>query len=129
MRYNTLASFNMTAQYMSWGERFNEADGLTYREYDKPASIRCHMSLNAGGSMVLNTKGQLQPFGIIHTIKDPSGVDVMNEVWYQIQTVQPVFDAWGNVSSYRHRLSTLDAATMMEPINPRVDYPDLDQSQ
>lgn len=116
----------MTLAYRSW-EPEERDGGRVYRGYAPLERLRGTLYVTGPGSMYLTTAQELQLFGIVHTIKDPAGRPIMDETWYSIQNVQPVFDAAGFISSYRHRLAMLDAALMDDPIDPPQDYPDLDQ--
>lgn len=127
MRTNTLVTYPMTAQYREWIPRTTLSTGLTYRQYSDAKPVRCNIVVTTIGAISLFSSESLQPFAIVQDMKDASGTGVMDEVWYSVQKVTPIFDAFGNVSSYRHQLAMLAAELLSEPINPPAEYPDLDQ--
>lgn len=130
MKFNTLIRHKMTATYHSWVERYEETDGLTYRQYDEdaPMELKCTVFLSTVGNMQLLSFEKLQTFGVIRDLHDAAGTNLMDDQWYTVQRVQPVFDASGTLTSYRHTLAAVDGNFFTEPITPKREYPGVDQS-
>lgn len=128
MRFNTLTKYPMTADYRAWEPLLDKTTQLTYRKYENAEQIDCQVFISQTGILHLTTSRSLQPFGIIQHMRDAAGEPVMDENWYTIQRVVPVFDSFGHVSSYRHSLAVLDPRDIEKPINPPQSYPQLDQA-
>lgn len=127
MKFNTLIEFPMTATFHSW-EPETRDDQRTYRGYAPGRDVDCIITVSTTGTVNLLSPEKLQSFGIISQMVDAGGSAVMDETWYSIQRITPVFDATGYVSSYRHHLAVLAPELMGQPINPPGDYPLLDQA-
>lgn len=126
MRTNSLISYQMESTVHHWEVEQRE-DSRYYRDYDEGRAVPCTISLSPIGTLMLTAGEQFQSFAIISELRDSQGTPFMDEVWYSVQRVQPVFDAMGTLSSYRHTLAPLAAELIDEPINPPRSYPQFDQ--
>lgn len=120
MKYNTMIDYPMTAMYQPWEEE--EREGGTWRKYAPPEqaeSIRCYVSVTVTGGIVLTSPQELQQFAAVQGMTDATGNPFMNTSWYSVQRVVPVFDALGNLSSYRHSLAAFPSQLITEPLVDR----------
>lgn len=126
MKFNTLVPYNMEADVHYWEEELR--DGQYYRKYDGGRVVRCTINISIMGSLSLYCHEQFQPFSIISELRDSKGDKFLDEVWYSVTRVQPVFDAMGTLSSYNHTIAPLAAELIEQPITPRAEYPQFDQT-
>lgn len=130
MKFNTMINYPMTVQYRSWVPRFDKTLSLTFRQYSKdPETIRCILQVSPIGNITLYSKEKLQMFCILQDIKDAGGEGVMEEEWYTVTKVTPVFDGGGYLTSYKHNIAYMAPEFVEQPIEPLIIYPDIDQQQ
>lgn len=128
MKFSTVENYPMTATYRPWEPEFKENEQLTYRKYaEQPETIDCLVMVSPIGAVSLYTDRNLQLFGIIDGMFDAAGTPVMNEVWYSVQKVTPVFDSAGYIKSYKHNIAILAPELVTVAIDAPVQYPGLDQ--
>lgn len=127
MKTNALTAYHMEATVHHWEAEQSEQDSRYYRIYDAGRNVPCTVSLSPIGTLMLAAGEQFQSFAIVSEMRDANGTPFMDEVWYSVQRVQPIFDAMGALSSYRHTLAPLAAELIDEPINPPRSYPQFDQ--
>lgn len=125
MKWNTLITYSQSARYRPWEPE--DRNGVLFRNYLEGERIKCGISLTAVGTLQLTTDQQLQTFAAIQSIEDAAGNRVLDDTWYTVQKVTPIFDAGGYITSYRHTLAVLAPELIALPIDPPAEYPDLDQ--
>ena len=126
MRFNTIVNYPMTAGYRTW-EPETRDDTLTYRSYGDPQEIKCTIVVTITGNLALMAAEPIQQFAIVHSLQDAGGKAFMDDVWYSVQRIIPVFDGAGYLTSYRHQLAILAPELVGKPIDPPQQYPGVDQ--
>lgn len=123
MRYSTLSTYDMSCKYKEWIPE-TRADGQEYRDYahDGPVeNLPCRIVVNTVGALVIYSPVQLQVYAMVYDFVDPSGTLFMNDMFYAIRDVRPIFDPMGNINAYLHNLVTLSSTITNAPISPKPD--------
>ena len=130
MKMNTLVNYPMSVEYRSWEPYHDKTLSLTFRNYSTtPETINCILQVSPIGAITLYSREKLQLFCIIKDIKDAGGEVVMEDEWYTVTKVTPVFDGGGYLTSYKHNIAYMAPEFVEQPIEPLVFYPDIDQQQ
>jgi hypothetical protein len=114
MKLNTFRKYTFTAGYSGYTTFTDPDTGASQKTYQDPIKIKCWVSNNALGQLMLYTKARLQNDGGIGNLRNndrfiTKGADlvypigtVTGAVWRIIEGM-PMYDSLGNVYEYKYR--------------------------
>lgn len=114
MRLNAIRKYTFSAEYAGYDVFVDPNTGAQQKTYEEPVKIKCWVTNNALGELVLHTKARLQNDGGISALVNNDryivkGKDLVypigtlaGAVWRIIEGM-PMYDIFGNVYEYKYR--------------------------
>lgn len=109
MKLTTVNPFNFLAQYSGYTYLEEPNTGIRVRQFKDPIEIKCSVSPNALGQLIVYTNAELQNDGLISGLYSKFEnrllypIGTMNGAVWRVIEGQPLVDSFGRYNRFRYR--------------------------